>query len=233
MPSLASRRIARRPALEAKLAHMAQELQALVNTQTGIAHRDFPLTIVQFWLLTDEQLESLASFYHQRTPTPWKYCYPCPVEWPRIGLTLEDKRRKFGRFIGLRGCDTPRRPTGSGHLGRRQRWPSPAKSCRGDCRMSWDDETICMPCSMRKINKIVAGDDPSSSDNMCMDVDNVEMDTNMDTNMDDCEKASSERSYTRPESKDLTVDEIIEHAQRTRLQASASEEIMRRKTGHY
>jgi hypothetical protein len=25
----------------------------------------------------------------------------------RAGLTLEEKRRKLGKFIGLRGCDTP------------------------------------------------------------------------------------------------------------------------------
>jgi hypothetical protein len=32
--------------------------------------------------------------------------YPCPVSWPP-GLSIEEKRRKLGRFIGLRGCETP------------------------------------------------------------------------------------------------------------------------------
>lgn len=32
--------------------------------------------------------------------------YPKPMNW-RNGLTLEEKRKKLGKFIGLRGCDTP------------------------------------------------------------------------------------------------------------------------------
>ena len=36
----------------------------------------------------------------------WTAHYPCPITWAE-GLTLEEKRRKIGKFIGLRGCDTP------------------------------------------------------------------------------------------------------------------------------
>lgn len=28
------------------------------------------------------------------------------MNW-RAGLTIDEKRRKWGKFIGLRGCDTP------------------------------------------------------------------------------------------------------------------------------
>lgn len=34
--------------------------------------------------------------------------YPCPVEW-RTNASLEEKRRRIGQFIGLRGCESPLR----------------------------------------------------------------------------------------------------------------------------
>ena len=101
-----TRRAARNPALETKLEQMSLRLAPLVQLTTGRVHPDFPRSLLAFWLLTDEQLDALAHFYHQRTPGPWTRHYPCPVSWPP-GLTLEQKRRKLGKFIGLRGCDTP------------------------------------------------------------------------------------------------------------------------------
>ncbi|KAK4192710.1 origin recognition complex subunit 3 N-terminus-domain-containing protein [Podospora australis] len=100
------RRAAHNPAFEAKLQQMALRLAPLVQLTTGTVHPDFPQSLLCFWLLTDDQLDSLAHFYHQRTPSQWTTQYPCPVYWPP-GLTLEEKRRKLGKFIGLRGCDTP------------------------------------------------------------------------------------------------------------------------------
>jgi hypothetical protein len=72
-------------------------------------HPAFPRTLLAFWLLTDAQLDDLAHFYHQRTPGPWTRQYPCPVHWPRGrgAMGIEEKRRKLGRFIGLRGCESP------------------------------------------------------------------------------------------------------------------------------
>lgn len=32
--------------------------------------------------------------------------YPCPIQW-RCDAGLEEKRRRIGRFIGLRGCESP------------------------------------------------------------------------------------------------------------------------------
>ncbi|SPQ19409.1 153539dd-a6df-4d82-8931-23e958d66717 [Thermothielavioides terrestris] len=101
-----TRRAVKNPAFEAKLAQMSLQLAPLVQLTTGQVHPAFPRTLLAFWLLTDEQLESLAHFYHQRTPCRWTRHYPCPVAWPP-GMTLEEKRRKLGRFIGLRGCETP------------------------------------------------------------------------------------------------------------------------------
>ncbi|POR31856.1 Uncharacterized protein TPAR_07935 [Tolypocladium paradoxum] len=83
---------------------MALPLCPLVQLTTGAVHPHFPRTVLQFWLLTDAQLESLATFYHQRSPSPWSAQYPCPVVW-RSDLPLEEKRRRMGKFIGLRGCD--------------------------------------------------------------------------------------------------------------------------------
>lgn len=91
---------------------MALPLSPLVQLTTGAVHPDFPSNVLQFWLLTDAQLEALAAFYHQtvpagaRAPSPWAAQYPCPVRW-RSDASLESKRRRMGRFIGLRGCETP------------------------------------------------------------------------------------------------------------------------------
>lgn len=104
--SFIQRRLARNPDLAYKLHQMALPLSPLVQLTTGAVHPDFPRTVLQFWLLTDAQLEGLAHFYHQRTPSPWSTQYPCPVVW-RSDVSLEEKRRKMGKFIGLRGCDSP------------------------------------------------------------------------------------------------------------------------------
>lgn len=100
------RRLACNPELVRKLEQMALPLSPLVQLTTGTVHQYFPRTVLQFWLLTDTQLEALAHFYHQRTPSPWTLQYPCPIEW-NSNLPLEEKRRMMGRFIGLRGCESP------------------------------------------------------------------------------------------------------------------------------
>jgi hypothetical protein len=87
---------------------MALPLAPLVRLTTGEVHPDFPNTLLNFWLLTSDQLDELAHFYHQRTPSIWSAHYPCPVVWGR-NLTLEEKRKKIGRFIGLSGCESPLR----------------------------------------------------------------------------------------------------------------------------
>ncbi|OAA79445.1 beta-xylosidase [Akanthomyces lecanii RCEF 1005] len=103
--------LARNPALAHKLRQMALPLSPLVQLTTGAVHPHFPTNVLQFWLLTDAQLESLAGFYHQAVPaggrpSPWAGQYPCPVRW-RSDAPLEIKRRRMGRFIGLRGCESP------------------------------------------------------------------------------------------------------------------------------
>lgn len=104
--SMLSSIIRRNPAFQAKIDQLALRLAPLVGLTTGEIHPYFPSTLLNFWLLTSEQLDELAHFYDQRTPNFWSAHYPCPVAWAK-GLTLEEKRRKMGKFIGLRGCETP------------------------------------------------------------------------------------------------------------------------------
>ncbi|KAI4863760.1 hypothetical protein F4820DRAFT_362224 [Hypoxylon rubiginosum] len=100
------RRAAKSSAFQAKLEQMALPLAPLVQLTTGEIHPSFPGTLLNFWLLTDSELEELAHFYHQRTPCQWTFHYPCPIAWSS-DMPLEEKRRRIGRFIGLRGCETP------------------------------------------------------------------------------------------------------------------------------
>ncbi|KAH6646417.1 hypothetical protein BKA67DRAFT_696274 [Truncatella angustata] len=97
------------PLLAKKLREMALPLAPLVQLTTGRVHPAFPGTLLGFWLLTEGELEGLAHFYHQRTPCRWTSHYPCPVAWDPAAGT-EEKRRRIGRFIGLRGCETPPPP---------------------------------------------------------------------------------------------------------------------------
>lgn len=104
LPANANNLLVRNPRLAHKLRQMSLPLSPLVQLTTGAVHPDFPSTVLHFWLLTNDQLESLASFYHQARPSPWSGQYPCPVRW-RSDAPLEEKRRRMGRFIGLRGCE--------------------------------------------------------------------------------------------------------------------------------
>lgn len=101
-----------------KLAHLTTTLAPLLSITSGTAHPSFPRTILHYHLLTEDQLNELAHHYHQRTPSRFSLCYPLPVvgRWHQGGTTtgpggeaakLEDKRRRFGRFVGLRGCESP------------------------------------------------------------------------------------------------------------------------------
>ncbi|KAL8642147.1 MAG: hypothetical protein Q9228_001139 [Teloschistes exilis] len=100
-----------------KLSHLSYPLAPLLSITSGISHPHFPTTILAYHLLTEQQLDELAHWYHQRTPGEWSFCYPLPVvdRW-WIGSIrgdgngrpgIEDKRRRFGRFVGLGGCESP------------------------------------------------------------------------------------------------------------------------------
>lgn len=113
--SVGTRRADRNEALEAKLRQMSLPLAPLVQLTSGQIHPSFPPTLLNFWLLTDAQLDEIAHFYHQRTPCQWTRHYPCPITWQE-GLGIEEKRRKIGKFIGLRGVSISSSPALDGLL---------------------------------------------------------------------------------------------------------------------
>ena len=102
--------------------HLRASLVPLISVTTGLSHPHFPTSLLQYHLLTHDQLDSLARWYHQVTPPVEEtFQYPAWIPaWtslhPSLFSTgdaataetdLETKRRRWGRFIGLRGCDTP------------------------------------------------------------------------------------------------------------------------------
>ncbi len=112
------------PDFARKIAHLRLELAPLYSLSRNHIHPDFPRTMLQFNLLTEAELDDLASFYDQSTPTDLTFMYPACMRWDKEfftqvkeaqakgkGLSAEQrmamKRRMFGKFIGLRGMDTP------------------------------------------------------------------------------------------------------------------------------
>lgn len=113
--------------LQALLAHLAHPLVALVSVSSGKPHPDFPRTLLSYHLLTHEQLDNLARHYHQTVDAgEARWMYPAPIGWGKVWcgsqasqnsscnatekrhlVNLETKRRRWGRFIGLKGCESP------------------------------------------------------------------------------------------------------------------------------
>lgn len=102
------------------LHHLSSPLHPLVSSTTGRPQADFPATLLAYHLLTASQLDSLAVHFHQVWPpvhaTSW---YPMRIP-PWIGtpeekeVDLATKRRRFGHFIGLKGCYGPVAASGFG-----------------------------------------------------------------------------------------------------------------------
>jgi hypothetical protein len=108
------------PAFKKKIEKLKLTLAPLVPLPNGPPHSSYPKTVLHFWLLTEEQLDKLAHYYHQSTPCQYTNEYPANMNWDtsffvrasRIGRLSEErriaiKRRKLGKFIGLVGCETP------------------------------------------------------------------------------------------------------------------------------
>ncbi|KAF2224028.1 hypothetical protein BDZ85DRAFT_184146, partial [Elsinoe ampelina] len=99
-----------------RISRLRLPLAPLLPMPSGPPHPDFPLTLLAYHLLTEDQLDRLAHYYHQSTPGVYTNEYPAPVLWPRrrsSASLLDDderiaiKRRKIGKFIGLVGMQTP------------------------------------------------------------------------------------------------------------------------------
>lgn len=113
--------------LDRTISHLGTQLVPLISVKTGQPHPDFPRSLLQYQLLTHDQLDALARHYHQTIDAGReRWDYPCPIGWgkvwcgstpmPRIGIEAEErrylvdlitKRRRFGRFIGLKVDDSP------------------------------------------------------------------------------------------------------------------------------
>ncbi|RHZ61154.1 uncharacterized protein CDV56_108179 [Aspergillus thermomutatus] len=101
------------PSFQSILRHLRTPLCPLVSSTTGLQHPKFPKTLLAYHLLTSRQLDDLARHFHQVWP-PVEATTAYPVSIPAwIGtqgeksVNLRTKRRRFGRFIGLRGCESP------------------------------------------------------------------------------------------------------------------------------
>jgi hypothetical protein len=116
----------RNPELSEKISQMRLTLAPLVHTETCQPPPDFPTTLLQLFLLTEEQLDIMARFYSQSTPSALTTSYPSTMNWnkeflakPTTYTNVPDdcrltnierhmiKMRMFAKFIGMRGAETP------------------------------------------------------------------------------------------------------------------------------
>ena len=73
----------RNSALAKKIATLQLHLAPLVPLPSGPPHPAFPKTLMAFHLLTEDELDSIASYYHQSTPGPWSHHYPANMNWDK------------------------------------------------------------------------------------------------------------------------------------------------------
>lgn len=103
-----------KPELLRLLDFLRTPLSPMVSATTGQVCPDYPKNLLAYHLLTSDQLDNLARHYHQVwPPTVETYHYPLAIQpWIFFGTgtyaDLETKRRRFGRFIGLRPHQPPR-----------------------------------------------------------------------------------------------------------------------------
>ncbi|KAH6637995.1 hypothetical protein C7974DRAFT_374602 [Boeremia exigua] len=111
------------PALAAKLAQMRLPIAPIVHLTTGLPGPCYPHTLLHLFTLTEPQLDALAAFYSQTSPSEYSNAYPQTMDWGRACLSrdpglpeecrmrdlerLKVKMRMFARFVGMRGAETP------------------------------------------------------------------------------------------------------------------------------
>lgn len=116
------------PDLKRKIDDMRIVLCPIRRLPDGEIHPSLPRTVLKYWLLTEDEIDSIAHFYHQTDRSnEWFNQYPGQMNWDNQWLRRPDgtesprelkqlptneerlsmKRRRVGKFIGLRGCQTP------------------------------------------------------------------------------------------------------------------------------
>ena len=117
----------RNPQLKGKISQMRLNIAPIVHVETGIPPLQFPSTMLELFLLTEDQLDAMARYYSQVTPNALTHSYPQTMDWNRPFLAkprdseylpencrlsdferLKVKMRMFARFIGMRGAETPK-----------------------------------------------------------------------------------------------------------------------------
>lgn len=89
------------PALARKIHTLRLSLHPLVPLPNGDPHPAFPRTLLAYHLLTEEELDSIAHYYHQSTPNEWTHQYPACMNW--------DKEWLDGNRVSRRGSRLRRR----------------------------------------------------------------------------------------------------------------------------
>ena len=113
----------RNPALAQKISQMRLNIAPIVHAESGIPPPQFPSTMLELFLLTEDQLDAMARYYSQSTPGALTHCYPQTMDWNKPFLAkgesipeecrlsdyerLKVKMRMFAKFIGMRGAETP------------------------------------------------------------------------------------------------------------------------------
>jgi len=117
----------RNPALAEKISQLRLKIAPILSVSSGYPHPEFPPTLLHLFLLTEDQLDSLADYYSQIHPDATTFMYPQTMGWNQDLLRrpianensrdgepqLDDldriaiKRRKFAKFIGMKGTETP------------------------------------------------------------------------------------------------------------------------------
>ena len=94
----------RNSSLIKKISTLQLRLAPLVPLPTGPPHPAFPKTLLAYHLLTEEELDSIAHYYHQSTPGPWSNHYPANMNWDkdflaRISPSASGKARRHSRRL--------------------------------------------------------------------------------------------------------------------------------------
>ncbi|WPG98941.1 Hypothetical protein R9X50_00174300 [Acrodontium crateriforme] len=76
--------------LAQKIATLQLHLAPLVPLPEGPPHPAFPKTIMAFHLMTEDELDSMAHYYHQSTPSQWTNKYPARMNWDKEFLARPD-----------------------------------------------------------------------------------------------------------------------------------------------
>ncbi|KAK4550262.1 hypothetical protein LTR36_003229 [Oleoguttula mirabilis] len=79
----------RNSVLAKKIATLQLKLAPLVPLPSGPPHPSFPKTLMAFHLLSEDELDSIAHYYHQSTPGPWSNHYPENMNWDKDFLAKE------------------------------------------------------------------------------------------------------------------------------------------------